>query len=239
MEITKDSGIAMLFALFALIVVSGISVVITGLGSQAAYKSQSTIKRAQSAAAVEGAIHAIFPILHTEDLSGVLTKYNGTFAIPISEDTINVHIADACTRWDINEGDPAILKSLLKSLNIADPNGFIDTLTAIRKTGNGFEHISQLRAVPGLDQPALERLTNETTIYCRTSNIERNFSSKLMQRALTSLSYPIEFASPGKVFRISASNTYGPGSFISIVAHVEVFRNPERPIKILDWDSNE
>ncbi|MBH67381.1 MAG: hypothetical protein CMM58_03420 [Rhodospirillaceae bacterium] len=231
----SDRGTAMLLALLALIIVSGISLFIISLIYKGFLTSGYVVKRAQNSAIIEGAIHAAIPILYVDGSDNHNRENTGTFTVTISGTPIEVRIVDACTKWDLNEGDLGILQSLLQELKVPKPDLFLKLIQEIRESTDGFQHVNQLRAIPGLTTRNMNNLIAETTIYCRSHGIENKFASTLMRKALKSLSTEHHFEAPGRVFQISASNALGPGTYLSATAYIEIAEAADDFPKILDW----
>jgi type II secretory pathway component PulK len=237
MRSTSDAGVAMLLALFALAIISSITLGLTSLGKQSVDKTRSITLRAQSAAMTEGAIYSTFPILVSEDRDEILKKQQGHIKQSISGKNITVHVSDACGRWDLNHGRLDVLDALLNKFNIRKRKAFTKELIKIRNTGNGFQHINQTRALSGLEKKAPSKFIDELTIYCQTQQVDPRYSSSTMKELLMSLPRSASAPGPGRVFRMESSNTLGPGSNISINSYIRITNNPSQPIKILAWQS--
>ena len=126
MQLGNDQGIAMMFSLVALVILSTLTLSFLNLSSTAVETTETIIKRAQSQAEAEGAIHvAIFHLVNNEfptELYGNKHKYQ----VEVGNRKIEVAVNNACGRWDINEGDLKILDALLTELGSAEHADFIE-----------------------------------------------------------------------------------------------------------------
>ena len=237
MRSTSDAGVAMLLALFALAIISSITLGLTSLGKHSVDKTRSIISRAQSVAITEGAIYSTFPLLINENRDEILKKQKGQINHTISGKNITVQVFDACGRWDLNNGRFDVLNALLNKFRISKRKAFKKELIKIRNTGNGFQNINQTLALSGLETKAPSKLINEFTIYCQAQQVDSRYSSSTMKELLMSLPRSASAPGPGRVFRMEASYTLGPGSNIAINTYIRITNTPSQPIQILDWQS--
>ena len=125
-QLGNDQGIAMMFSLVALVMLSILLVSLLNLGSRAVETTETIIKRTQSQAEAEGAIHvAIFNLVNNE-FATKLNENGDKLQVKFGNQKIEVTINNACGRWDINEGDLNILDALLTELGSAEHAGFIE-----------------------------------------------------------------------------------------------------------------
>ena len=172
MQAGNDQGIAIMFSLVALVILSTLTLSFLNLSSTAVEKTETIIKRAQSQAEAEGAIHvAIFHLVNNEfptELHGNNHKYQ----VEVGNRKIEVAVNNACGRWDINEGDLKILDALLTELGSAENADFIEGIKKARTMPSGFQNTNQILSIPGLQAEIKQRLMNEITLQCRSDAID-------------------------------------------------------------------
>ena len=237
-QLGNDQGIAMMFSLVALVILSTLTLSFLNLSSTAVETTETIIKRAQSQAEAEGAIHvAIFHLVNNEfptELYGHKHKYQ----VEVGNRKIKVAVNNACGRWDINEGDLKILDALLTELGSAEHADFIEGIKKARTMPSGFQSTNQILSIPGLQAEIKQRLMNEITLQCRSDAVDKASASFTLKRAIKKNQDSYNKFPPQRIYRIAASNSKGPGTYFSIYAYIEVLENPESPFKIIDWRAN-
>ena len=237
-KLGNEQGIAMMFSLVALVILSTLTLSFLNLSSKALETTETIIKRAQSQAEAEGAIHvAIFKLVNNEfptEVYGNSHKHQ----VEVGNQKIEVDVNNACGRWDINEGDLKILDALLTALGSAEHKDFIKGIQKARAMPGGFQSTNQILAIPGLQADIKQRLINEITLQCRSDAVDKVSASSTLKQVIKK--YPDSYNEfpPQRIYRITASNSKGPGTYFSTYAYIEVFENPERPFKIIDWKVN-
>lgn len=238
-QLGNDQGIAMVFSLVALVILSILSVSLLNLGSRAVETTETIIKRTQSQAEAEGAIHvAIFNLVNNE-FATKLNENDDKLQVKFGNQKIEVTINNACGRWDINEGDLNILDALLTELGSAEHTGFIEGIKKARAMPNGFQSTNQILSVPGLQAEIKQRLLNEVTLQCRSDAIDKFSASSTLRRAIKKFLDGYNKFPPQRIYSVAVSNAKGPGTYSSIHAYIEILENPEKPFKIIDWKVNE
>ena len=168
MQLENDQGIAMMFSLVALVILSTLTLSFLNLSSTAVETTETIIKRAQSQAEAEGAIHiAIFHLVNNE-FPTELYGNNHKYQVEVGNRKIEVAVNNACGRWDINEGDLKILDALLTELGSAKHADFIEGIKKARTMPSGFQSTNQIPSIPGLQAEIKQRLMNEITLQCRS-----------------------------------------------------------------------
>ena len=232
----NDQGIAMMFSLVALVILSTLTLSFLNLSSTAVETTETIIKRAQSQAEAEGAIHvAIFHLVNNEFQQNFM-ETNTSIKLKLAIENRGA-VNNACGRWDINEGDLKILDALLTELGSAEHADFIEGIKKARAMPSGFQSTNQILSIPGLQAEIKQRLMNEITLQCRSDAIDKASASFILKRAIKNLDSYNKFP-PQRIYRIVASNSKGPEPYFSIHAYIEVLENPERPFKIIDWKVN-
>ena len=237
-QLGNEQGIAMMFSLVALVILSTLTLSFLNLSSTAVEKTETIIKRAQSQAEAEGAIHvAIFNLVNGEiptELHGNSHKHQ----VEVGNQKIEVAVNNACGRWDINEGDLKILDALLTELGSTEHTDFIEAIKKARAMPSGFQSTDQILSIPGLQGEMKRRLMEEITLQCRSDAVDKVSASSTLKRAIKTFLDSYNKFPPQRIYRIAASNSKGPGTYFSINAYIEVLENHERPFKIIDWKVN-
>ena len=237
-QLGNEQGIAMMLSLVALVILSTLTLSFLNLSSTAVEKTETIIKRAQSQAEAEGAIHvAIFNLVNGEiptELHGNSHKHQ----VEVGNQKIEVAVNNACGRWDINEGDLKILDALLTELGSTKHTDFIEAIKKARAMPSGFQSTDQILSIPGLQGEMKRRLMEEITLQCRSDAVDKVSASSTLKRAIKTFLDSYNKFPPQRIYRIAASNSKGPGTYFSINAYIEVLENRERPFKIIDWKVN-
>lgn len=238
-KLGSDQGVAMIFALIALIILSALSVSFLNLSSKGAKTAQTIIKRTQSWAETEGAIHAAVSSLVQRNSVPELYGSSNKLPINVGDQTIEVTVSNACGRWDINEGDITILNRILNKLGSRTHSDFIQGIKKARAMPNGFQSTNQVLSMPGLEPEIKQRLVSEITLHCRSNAIDKIFASPVLATVIKDSPDTYDYFPPQRIFRLYASNSRGPGTNVSVSAYIEILKDPENPFEILEWKVNE